>query len=209
MLHGRDVEAGVQPRVSTGRSIHAVPSITPSPREGIEDKPRLRADPLGLSNWQMTQKTAFEMRTTSAPTPSPRRQQKTRPIDPAPFPRADSRLSAFADPRSAKDLGQPHVFLGAHHILAVRPEPRSDLQGLGVFNCPAIERRGCFYGQSRCNDKGDKRADGTQKHCRNEGGKGGVIREAQSRAADTSEDVLQDTSNEETDPAWLVGERFS
>ena len=32
----RDVEAGVQPRVSTGRSIHAVPSITPSPREGIE-----------------------------------------------------------------------------------------------------------------------------------------------------------------------------
>ena len=29
-----DVEAGVQPRVSTGRSIHAVPSITPSPRGG-------------------------------------------------------------------------------------------------------------------------------------------------------------------------------
>ena len=26
---------------------------------GIEDGPRLRADPLGLSNWQMTQKTAF------------------------------------------------------------------------------------------------------------------------------------------------------
>ena len=44
MLHGRDVEAGVQPRVSTGRSIHAVPSITPSPREGIEDGPRLRPD---------------------------------------------------------------------------------------------------------------------------------------------------------------------
>ena len=40
-LHGRDVEAGVQPRVSTGRSIHAVPSITPSPREGIEHGPRL------------------------------------------------------------------------------------------------------------------------------------------------------------------------
>ena len=38
MLHGRDVEAGVQPRVSTGRTIHAVPSITPSPREGIEDR---------------------------------------------------------------------------------------------------------------------------------------------------------------------------
>jgi hypothetical protein len=37
MLHGRDVEAGVQPRVSTGQSIHAVLSITPSPREGIED----------------------------------------------------------------------------------------------------------------------------------------------------------------------------
>ena len=34
--------SGVQPRVSTGRSIHAVPSITPSPREGIEDGPRLR-----------------------------------------------------------------------------------------------------------------------------------------------------------------------
>ena len=28
------------PCVSTGRSIHAVPSITPSPREGIEDGPR-------------------------------------------------------------------------------------------------------------------------------------------------------------------------
>ena len=27
----------MQPRVSTGRSIHAVPSITPSLREGIED----------------------------------------------------------------------------------------------------------------------------------------------------------------------------
>jgi hypothetical protein len=39
---GRDVEAGVQSRVSTGRSIHAAPSITPSPREGIEDGPRLR-----------------------------------------------------------------------------------------------------------------------------------------------------------------------
>ena len=49
------------PCVSTGRSIHAVPSITPSLREGIEDGPRLRADPLGLSNWQMTQKTAFDL----------------------------------------------------------------------------------------------------------------------------------------------------
>ena len=29
--------SGVQPRVSTGRSIHAVPSITPSLREGIEN----------------------------------------------------------------------------------------------------------------------------------------------------------------------------
>ena len=86
-----------------------------------------------------------------------------------------------------------NVFLGAHRILTVRPEPRSDLQGLGVFNCPAIERRGRFCGQSRCDDKGDKRADGTQKHCRNEGGKGGVIRERQSRAADTREGVLQDT----------------
>src|ERR1700722_18559164 len=37
MLHGRDGEAGVQPRVSTGRSIHAVPTITPSLREGIEN----------------------------------------------------------------------------------------------------------------------------------------------------------------------------
>jgi hypothetical protein len=27
----------------------------------IEDGPRLRADPLGLSNWQMTQKTAFDL----------------------------------------------------------------------------------------------------------------------------------------------------
>ena len=47
--------------MSTGRSIHAVPSITPPPREGIEDGPRLRADPLGLSNWQMIQKTAFDL----------------------------------------------------------------------------------------------------------------------------------------------------
>ena len=48
--------------MSTGRSIHAVLSITRSPREGIEDGPRLRSDPLGLSNWQMTQRTVFEMR---------------------------------------------------------------------------------------------------------------------------------------------------
>ena len=47
--------------MSTGRSIHAMPSITSSLREGIEDKPRLRADPLGLSNWQMTQKTAVDL----------------------------------------------------------------------------------------------------------------------------------------------------
>jgi hypothetical protein len=39
------------------------------------------------------------------------------------------------------------------------------------------------------------RADGTQRHCRNEGGKGGLIRERQSRAADTSEGVLQDTQH--------------
>ena len=44
--------------MSTGRSIHAVPSITPSPREGIEDGPRLLANPLDWSNWQMTQETA-------------------------------------------------------------------------------------------------------------------------------------------------------
>jgi hypothetical protein len=33
------VEAGVQPRVSTGQSIHAMPSMSPSPREGIGDAP--------------------------------------------------------------------------------------------------------------------------------------------------------------------------
>ena len=38
----RTWKQGAQPCVSTGRSIHAVPSITPSPREGIEDGPRLR-----------------------------------------------------------------------------------------------------------------------------------------------------------------------
>ena len=39
--------SGVQPRVSTGRSIHAAPSITPSPREGIEDgRPILAGGPL-------------------------------------------------------------------------------------------------------------------------------------------------------------------
>jgi hypothetical protein len=58
---GMTWKQGAHPCVSTGRSIHAVPSITPSLREGIEDGPRLRADPLGLSNWQMTQnnKTGF------------------------------------------------------------------------------------------------------------------------------------------------------
>ena len=37
--------------MSTGRSIHAVPSITPSPREGIKDGPRLRAErvPIALA----------------------------------------------------------------------------------------------------------------------------------------------------------------
>jgi hypothetical protein len=34
------------------------------------------------------------------------------------------------------------------------------------------------------------------------------MRQRQSRATDTSEGVLQDTSNEETDPAWLVGALF-
>ena len=33
------MEAAVQPCVSTGRSIHAVPSITPSPGEEREDRP--------------------------------------------------------------------------------------------------------------------------------------------------------------------------
>ena len=93
--------------------------------------------------------------------------------------------------------------------LKSRPEPRSDFQGLGVFNCPAIEWRGRFCGQSRCDDKGDKRADGTQKHRRNEGVKGGVVGRRQSRAADTSEGVLQDTRQQGTlTPAWLVGALF-
>ena len=43
--------SGVQPRVSTGRSIHAVPSITPSPREGIEVGPRLRVRTPFQSRW--------------------------------------------------------------------------------------------------------------------------------------------------------------
>ena len=46
--------------MSTGRSIHAVPSITPSLREEIEDGLRLRADRLGLSN-RLSQKTAFDL----------------------------------------------------------------------------------------------------------------------------------------------------
>ena len=35
-----DVEQGARPCVSTGRSIHAVPSISPSLREGVDDGPR-------------------------------------------------------------------------------------------------------------------------------------------------------------------------
>jgi hypothetical protein len=50
------------PACRLAKPIHAVSSISPSLREGIDDGPRLRADPLGLSNWQMTQRTAFEMR---------------------------------------------------------------------------------------------------------------------------------------------------
>jgi hypothetical protein len=57
-----DVEAGsAGPACRLAKPIHAVPSITPSLREGIEDGPSLRADPLGLSNWQVTQKTAFDL----------------------------------------------------------------------------------------------------------------------------------------------------
>ena len=56
------MEAGsAGPACRLAKPIHAVSSISPSLREGIEDKPRLRADPLGLSNWQMTQKTAFDL----------------------------------------------------------------------------------------------------------------------------------------------------
>ena len=51
MLHRRDVEAGVQPRVSTGRSIHAVLSITRLPREGIEDGLRLCVRMTSQSRW--------------------------------------------------------------------------------------------------------------------------------------------------------------
>jgi hypothetical protein len=44
----RTWKQGARPCVSTGRSIHAVPSITPSPREGIENGstggPALRLD---------------------------------------------------------------------------------------------------------------------------------------------------------------------
>ena len=44
LLHAalrRTWKQGAQPCVSTGRSIHAMPSITPSPRERIDDGPRL------------------------------------------------------------------------------------------------------------------------------------------------------------------------
>ena len=54
-----DVEAGAQPCVSTGRSIHAVPSITLSLREGIEDGP-IACRPVGLVERQLSQKTAFD-----------------------------------------------------------------------------------------------------------------------------------------------------
>jgi hypothetical protein len=42
MLHGRDVEAGVQPRVSTGRSIHAALNIARVGEGAIDDGPSLR-----------------------------------------------------------------------------------------------------------------------------------------------------------------------
>jgi hypothetical protein len=64
------------------------------------------------------------------------------------------------------------------------------------------------YGQSRRDDKGDKHADGTQKHCRNEGGKGGIIRERQSRPLTPGKAYCRTPSNAETDPAWLVGALF-
>jgi hypothetical protein len=93
MLHGGDVEAGVQPRVSTGLSIHAVPSITPSPREGIEDGPRLRADPLGLSNWQLTQKTAFDVQQDWQRRVHRRQQSLSRASLPSAAPSSHPRLS--------------------------------------------------------------------------------------------------------------------
>ena len=48
----RTWKQGARPCVSTGRSIHAVPSITPSPREGIEDGPRL---PVGAAGYPHSQ----------------------------------------------------------------------------------------------------------------------------------------------------------
>jgi hypothetical protein len=49
------------------------------------------------------------------------------------------------------------VVVAKAQVNGLAHQPRSDLQGLGVFNRPAIERRGRFCGQSRCDDKGDKR----------------------------------------------------
>ena len=63
-----DVEAGAQPCVSTGRSIHAVPSITPSPREGIEDGPRLRAVKPRFARRRLR----FELQSAESPGISPR-----------------------------------------------------------------------------------------------------------------------------------------
>ena len=46
--------------VSTGRSIHAVSSITPSPKEGIEGRPGLHVRTAFQSRWPRADPTAFK-----------------------------------------------------------------------------------------------------------------------------------------------------
>jgi hypothetical protein len=71
-----------------------------------------------------------------------------------------------------------------------------------------MERRGRFCGQSRCDDKGGKRADGTEKHCRNEGVRVATYASAKAAPVAPAKACSRTPSNEETDPAWLVGALF-
>jgi hypothetical protein len=115
---------------------------------GIEDGSRLRADPFGLSNWQTTQKTAFEMRNKmgsdvfiAASTMEPGKS--------APFP---CRFAASAQPsqavrREIRQKAAPHPALACAESHANRAAlgPRTATTGLaGVSPYPeAVERASC------------------------------------------------------------------
>jgi hypothetical protein len=116
--------------VSTGRSIHAVPSITPSPREGIEDGPRLRLlEP--RANRRVGPKTAA----TGSAGVMVKNARKDIPVHPPGAPAVLRRWASVQrlGPGRLEARGGPELALGREEPVGARPaeahdRPRSKAQ---------------------------------------------------------------------------------